>query len=95
MKAVLEFKDEDGLHFAIPSHLGVLAVPRLGPMGPWETKNTVPDPPLSNPAVLFHPKPFPPISQCSEQDTPAVLRVEPGCTTNRTLSSPGENFARR
>ena len=33
MTAVLEFKDEDGLHFAVPSRSGVLAVPPPGPTG--------------------------------------------------------------
>ena len=35
-----------------------------------------------------------PHRQCSQRGSPSVLRVGPGRTTNRSPSSPGENFAR-
>ena len=33
-------KAEDGLRFAVPSCLGVLAAPQPSPTGPWTTANT-------------------------------------------------------
>ena len=41
MTAVWELKDEDGLHFAVPSRPGVLAVPPPGPTGPGRLRTLI------------------------------------------------------